>query len=179
MSAARYRFEPFILDVERHRLEREGREIALQPKVFEALVYLVKNAPRVISKAELLDTLWRRQVVTEGVLTRCIKELRDALDDDARAPRYIRSTPRVGYAFVADVSAAARTRALRTIAVLPFEPLVGRERDESLELGISDALINRLSGVRDLLVRPLSAVRRYVGGSHDPLAAGRSSTCRW
>ena len=173
MPAARYQFEPFILDVERHRLEREGREIALQPKVFETLLYLIKHAPRVIPKSELLDALWPRQLVTEGVLTRCIKEMRDALDDDVRAPRYVRSTPRVGYAFVAEVTPAARAGLLRTIAVLPFEPLVARERDESLELGISDALINRLSGVRELSVRPLSAVRRYAGGNHDPLAAGR------
>jgi TolB-like protein/tetratricopeptide (TPR) repeat protein len=63
---------------------------------------------------------------------------------------------------------------LRTIAVLPFEPLAARERDESLELGISDALINRLSGLRALCVRPLSAVRRFAGGGyHDPLATGR------
>jgi DNA-binding winged helix-turn-helix (wHTH) protein/tetratricopeptide (TPR) repeat protein len=172
MSGARYQFEPFIVDIERRRLEREGREIALQPKVFETLVYLLKHAPRVIPKGELLDALWPRQLVTEGVLTRCIKELRDALDDDVRAPRYIRSTPRVGYAFVADVGTAGRASSTRTIAVLPFEPLVARERDESLELGISDALVNRLSGVRELIVRPLSAVRRYAGG-HDPLAAGR------
>jgi DNA-binding winged helix-turn-helix (wHTH) protein/tetratricopeptide (TPR) repeat protein len=173
LSVARYQFEPFTLDVERRRLEREGREIALQPKVFETLVYLVKHAPRVISKGELLDALWPRQIVTEGVLTRCIKELRAALDDDVRAPRYIRSTLRVGYAFVADVGTAGRAGLLRTIAVLPFEPLAARQRDESLELGISDALINRLSGVRELIVRPLSAVRRYAGGDHDPLAAGR------
>jgi len=172
MSGVRYQFEPFILDIERRRLEREGREIALQPKVFETLVYLVKHAPRVIPKGELLDALWPRQQITEGVLTRCIKELRNALDDEVRAPRYIRSTPRVGYAFVADVETAGRASSSRTIAVLPFEPLIARERDESLELGIPDALVNRLSGVRELVVRPLSAVRRYAGG-HDPLAAGR------
>jgi DNA-binding winged helix-turn-helix (wHTH) protein/tetratricopeptide (TPR) repeat protein len=173
MSAVRYQFEPFVLDLERRRLEREGSEIALQPKVFETLVYLVKHAPRVIPKGELLGALWPRQLVTEGVLTRCIKELRGALDDDVRAPRYIRSTQRVGYAFVADVGAAGRAGSLRTIAVLPFEPLVARERDESLELGISDALINRLSGLRALCVRPLSAVRKYAGGNHNPLATGR------
>lgn len=62
---------------------------------------------------------------------------------------------------------------VRTIAVLPFKPLVVENRDEALELGMADTLISKLSGIRELTVRPLSVVRRYGGPEQDPFAAGR------
>ena len=62
---------------------------------------------------------------------------------------------------------------IRTIAVLPFKPLVVENRDEALELGMADTLIARLSHSREVIVRPLSSVRRYGGLEQDPQAAGR------
>ncbi|HKF43946.1 MAG TPA: winged helix-turn-helix domain-containing protein [Thermoanaerobaculia bacterium] len=62
---------------------------------------------------------------------------------------------------------------VRSLAVLPFQPLVANRRDEYLGLGMADALITKLSGVRQLIVRPTSAVLRYAGRPADPLAAGR------
>ena len=72
----------------------------------------------------------------------------------------------------------ARTRpapgqTVRTIAVLPFKPLVSEGRDEALELGMADTLVTRLSSIRDVVVSPVSSVRRYGGMEQDPLAAGR------
>ena len=62
---------------------------------------------------------------------------------------------------------------VKTIAVLPFKPLAVNDRDESLELGMSDSLITRLAGLRQITVRPISAVRRYTGLEQDAAAAGR------
>jgi DNA-binding winged helix-turn-helix (wHTH) protein/tetratricopeptide (TPR) repeat protein len=62
---------------------------------------------------------------------------------------------------------------IKSIAVLPFKPLVAEGRDESLELGMADTLIARLSNIRELNVRPISAVRRYTALDQDPIAAGR------
>ncbi|HET8773199.1 MAG TPA: winged helix-turn-helix domain-containing protein, partial [Thermoanaerobaculia bacterium] len=62
---------------------------------------------------------------------------------------------------------------IRSIAVLPFRPIVAAQRDESLELGMADALITRLSRMSSIVVRPTSAVRRYTSLEQDPLAAGR------
>jgi TolB-like protein/phage shock protein PspC (stress-responsive transcriptional regulator)/thioredoxin-like negative regulator of GroEL len=59
------------------------------------------------------------------------------------------------------------------LAVLPFKPIVASNRDEALEFGMTDTLITRLSGVSDVIVRPLSSVRRYAALEQDPLAAGR------
>ena len=62
---------------------------------------------------------------------------------------------------------------IRTLAVLPFEPLVAAQADASLELGMADTLIARLEGLPDLRVRPIGAVRRYAGREVDAVAAGR------
>jgi DNA-binding winged helix-turn-helix (wHTH) protein/TolB-like protein len=62
---------------------------------------------------------------------------------------------------------------VKSIAVLPFKPLVAGSRDESLELGMADTLINKLSGIRQLILRPMSAVRKYTVLEQDPITAGR------
>jgi len=61
---------------------------------------------------------------------------------------------------------------VRSIAVLPFKPLVATSRDESLEFGMADSLITRLGNLKQIIVRPISAVRNYGGLDQDPVAAG-------
>jgi serine/threonine-protein kinase len=70
-------------------------------------------------------------------------------------------------------SAPSNSGAIRSIAVLPFKPLVAESRDESLEMGMADTLITKLSSIKQIIVRPISAVRKYSGPDQDPLAAGR------
>lgn len=67
----------------------------------------------------------------------------------------------------------AESAHLKTIAVLPFQPISADSRDEILELGMADALITKLSTLEHVIVRPTSAVRKYAGLNQDPLAAGR------
>ena len=78
-----------------------------------------------------------------------------------------------GWIWHARTRTQASAPARLIIAVLPFKPLVVEHRDESLELGMADTLIGRLSNIKSLTVRPLSAVRRYGGPEQDPFAAGR------
>lgn len=84
----------------------------------------------------------------------------------------------IGLVVAASYFWVARTKtasvsSIRTIAVLPFKPLVAENRDEALEMGLADTLIARLSNSREIIVRPLSSVRRYGGLEQDPQAAGR------
>jgi serine/threonine-protein kinase len=72
-----------------------------------------------------------------------------------------------------DTGRPANAAGVKSLAVLPFKPLVAEGRDEALELGMADTLIAKLSNIADVTVRPLSAVRRYGGLEQDPLAAGR------
>ena len=63
----------------------------------------------------------------------------------------------------------------KTIAILPFRPLVAAKRDEVLELGMADTLITRLGNSRTITVRPLSSVRNFMGPDQDPIKAGKDS----
>jgi DNA-binding winged helix-turn-helix (wHTH) protein/TolB-like protein/Tfp pilus assembly protein PilF len=233
-----YRFDQYILEVAEHRLKRGEMEISLQPKAFETLVYLVERHDHLVTKNELLDAVWGDVAVTEGALTLRIKEVRQALGDDAQRPRYIKTIPTVGYKFIAVVTESPQTdetrksdagdkreqsreqdqlvaaktsrqpsfrsgRAaflalagvgallglafgiydlrpdrtaivpIKSIAVVPFKPLVAEARNEALEIGMAESLITRLGNIRHVIVKPLSAVRKYTTLEQDAVAAGR------
>ena len=103
----RYRFAGFVLDVGERRLHVDGRDLYLPPRTFETLRFLVERPGHLVTKTELLDALWPGVAVTENALTRCISEVRAALDDDVHAPRCIETVPRVGYRFIAPVEVEA------------------------------------------------------------------------
>jgi DNA-binding winged helix-turn-helix (wHTH) protein/TolB-like protein/lipoprotein NlpI len=79
----------------------------------------------------------------------------------------------LSYLWVMRISGQPASKMPRTIAVLPFKPLVADHRDEALELGVADTLITRLGSLKRLIVRPTAAIRKYSALDHDPLAAGR------
>jgi DNA-binding winged helix-turn-helix (wHTH) protein len=94
-------FGPFQLDEAARVLRLAGREVALQPRVFDLLVYLVQNRERVVSKNELLDKLWPDVTVTEASLQRAVSVLRAALREGGMEEA-VRSFPRIGYRFCFD-----------------------------------------------------------------------------
>lgn len=98
-----YRFGDFTVDTDQGILLRHGSVLPLRPKVFETLLILVENSGRLIKKDELMSRLWPASFVEESNLTFNIKELRKALADDARQPRYIETVARRGYRFIAEV----------------------------------------------------------------------------
>lgn len=100
--AKRLRFDRYVLDLDRGCLVLDGKEIALRPKTFAVLQYLIENAGRLVSKDELLSAVWANLVVTEDALVQSIGELRRALGDDGS--RLIKTIPRRGYRFEAEVS---------------------------------------------------------------------------
>src|SRR5215831_9613011 len=98
-----YRFGSFVLDSKRRVLSRSGLAIALNPKAFDILVFLVENPNRVISKEELLKAVWADSVVEEANLTQNIFLLRKALSGGSEDRELIVTIPRKGYQFTADV----------------------------------------------------------------------------
>ena len=100
-------FGDFTLDPRRFELHRGPDLLHLQPKTFDLLHHLLRHADRVVEKDELLAVVWPGVVVTEHSLTRCIKDLRKALDDDAGAPRYIETVARRGYRMLVQPRARA------------------------------------------------------------------------
>ncbi|MGD0471783.1 MAG: tetratricopeptide repeat protein [Candidatus Velthaea sp.] len=109
--ASTYHFGEFTLDVTRGCVLRAGAEIKVRPKVYETLAYLVRNRGRLISKQELMQAVWPDSFVTDDSLVQCTLELRRALDD--RDQQLLRTVPRRGYLFTAEVTqGAARSVAL-------------------------------------------------------------------
>ena len=101
--AATYRFGKFTLHAGDHRLSSDGSEIYLRPKTYETLLYLVEHQGHLVTKNDLLQTLWSDVAVTDNALTRCIKEARAALGDEVGCPAFVRTIPRLGYEFIAEV----------------------------------------------------------------------------
>lgn len=94
---------PFRLDPSNARLWRDTEAVAVPPKAFAVLDHLVRHAGRLVTKGDLLDAVWQRRFVSESVLKGCINELRKALGDDPKSPRYIATVARRGYRFIAEV----------------------------------------------------------------------------
>lgn len=103
MPPTRYRFGDFLLDCAQRQLLRDGQPLALNARYFDALVLLVREQGRLVSKQRFFDEVWAGSVVGDAALTQCIKEIRRALDDDATAPRFVRTVAGHGYGFIATV----------------------------------------------------------------------------
>jgi DNA-binding winged helix-turn-helix (wHTH) protein len=95
----RIRLEGFVLDTEARQLLRAGRPVHLAPKALELLELLVDKRPNAVSKAVIHDKLWPETFVAEVNLPVLIHRLREALEDDPRDPRFVRTVTRFGYAF--------------------------------------------------------------------------------
>ncbi|HYR97298.1 MAG TPA: winged helix-turn-helix domain-containing protein [Candidatus Binatus sp.] len=93
-------FGPYRVDRAGGRLLRGGTNVPLRRKTFTVLEYLAARPGRLVSKDELLDAVWPATHVTPCVLAGCIREVRRALGDDARAPRFIETAHRRGYRFI-------------------------------------------------------------------------------
>lgn len=161
-----YCFGDFTLDLGRASLTRGAEEVRLRPRSFEALRYMVENPGRLLSKEELIQALWPDTFVTDDSLVKCLRDVRLALDDASN--HYIKTVPRKGYLFDVDPGVG-----VRSLAVLPLKPLGVDEADRDLGLGVADTLITKLSGLGGIVVRPTSAVQKYVSPDQDTLAAGR------
>jgi DNA-binding winged helix-turn-helix (wHTH) protein/predicted ATPase len=120
------RFGDYRLD-RAQGLWREDKEIRLTPKSLSVLCVLAERAGQVISKDELFQTVWPDVSVTDSALTSCVQELRHALGDDARKPRYIETLPRRGYRFREQISRDVRAASVPAAASAPPDsPIVGR-----------------------------------------------------
>ena len=105
------RFGPFVLEPDTRQLKRNDAPVHLPPKAFDLLQALVLERPRVLSKSALQNLLWPDAFVVEANLSNLVAEIRDALDDDAKAPRYIRTVHGFGYAFCGDATSVPATDA--------------------------------------------------------------------
>jgi DNA-binding winged helix-turn-helix (wHTH) protein len=112
----RLRFDNCELDSEERVLRVEGRPVRLSPKAFDLLCLLAESRPKALAKQTLIDRVWPDAIVSDGSLAVLVAELRAALKDSSTTPRILRTVPRFGYAFCAQLTdtadVAAKTPAL-------------------------------------------------------------------
>jgi len=189
-TAVIYEFASRRLDPVRRQLTHGGKLVALFPRCFDALLLLVERRGELLDKDFLLRALWPDVVVDENSLAKVISDIRRALGE-TRDLGCIETVPRRGYRFVAQVevqrgvgsSPAAsdrqvpirspRTEGVNALAVLPLTFLNPMPGDETLSLGLADALITRFGQLRHTVVRPTSSITRYAGTSFVPTEVGR------
>src|SRR5262245_2220615 len=172
-SACIYEFGYFRIDPLERTLLRDGKPIPLPPKSFDVLAVLVQNSGRLLDKDFLLSSAWSDAAVEENSLAKAISEIRRALGEGPKENRFIATIARHGYRFLPKVTirkahSGARTahelkeqqkadlretgERVTSMAVLPFTCLTWDGNDTPLAVGMTDALITRLSNLPQVVV---------------------------
>src|SRR5829696_3730733 len=187
LMSINYRFGKFLLNVREHTLFADGEPIHLPAKEFEILLMLVESNGRVLTKDEMMSTIWGDTFVEESNLSQYISRLRKVLNGDGT--QYIKTISKRGYRFAAEVSEdpgeitierrmrvevtgetsrADRVDGVRSVAVLPFLPLASGQDGEFFGVGMADALITELTRNAKIVTRPTSSVLKFVSAERDP-----------
>jgi DNA-binding winged helix-turn-helix (wHTH) protein len=119
LPSSSWHFGPFRLDATLCCLWRGAQLIPLPPKPTAVLTALVSHHGQMVPKEALLEAVWPKTAVTEGVLKTCIRQIRLALDDTVRAPQYIATVHGRGYRFLAPVTAGEPSAATGGLPPLP------------------------------------------------------------
>lgn len=155
------------------RLWAEEVEVKLTRKSAEVLGLLVERAGHPVSKQDLFAAVWRNVVVGDDALATCVQELRRALGDDAKQPRYIQTRHRYGYSFVAPLATETTSLERAAIAVLPFTDM-SPERDQSYFCeGVAEELIDAFNRVEGLRVACRSCSFKFRDAGVDVREIGR------
>jgi len=179
----RYFFDSYVLDLDRRELRRAADLVAVEPKVFDLLEYLIRNRERVVTRDDLIESIWEGRIVSESALSTRINAARTAIGDSGAEQRLIKTLPRKGIRFVGavreELSAAAEAAAVEgpktpfafasqpSIAVLPFANLSGDPEQDYFADGMVDEIITSLTRVQWLVVTARTSTFAFKGQNID------------
>ena len=192
-----YSFEDYALDTDRRELRRGASLISVSPKAFDLLAYVIRNRERVVSRDDLLSSVWDGRIVSESALTTCINAARHAISDSGEEQRLIKTLARKGIRFVgavreerepADsslkkiVDSSKATLSLPdkpSIAILPFANISRDPDQEYFADGITEDIITELSQFSELFVIARNSSFQYKGRTIDARQIGRELGVRY
>jgi TolB-like protein/Tfp pilus assembly protein PilF len=203
-----FSFADYTLNVDRRELKRRSELISVGPQVFDLLVYLIQNRERVVSKDDLIETVWRGRIVSDSTLTSHINAVRKAVGDSGEDQNLIRTIARKGIRFVGQVreqqisglvgstpppvqmtgdgqlaysmpSPALALPDKPSIAALPFQNLSGDPEQEYFADGVVEDIIMALSRLRWLFVIARNSSFTYKGRAVDVKQVGRELGVRY
>ncbi|HEY6381279.1 MAG TPA: winged helix-turn-helix domain-containing protein, partial [Pseudolabrys sp.] len=193
-------FNNFALDCERRELRAGGSAVPVEPQVFDLLVYLITNRDRVVSKDDLIASVWGGRIVSDSTLDSRINAARKAVGDSGRKQNLIKTSARKGFRFVGEVQEDAQTPAANgsnesrmpgvdplpplvsdrpSIAVLRFENL---SEDRALELianGLTEDIIAQLARVPGFFVIARASSFAYSQRNADTRRVGAELGVRY
>jgi len=188
----RYLFEGCALDLDRRELWRGMTPVAIEPQVFDLLVHLIRYRDRVVSKDELLASVWHRRAISESALFNRVNAARSAIGDTGTDQRLIKTVPRRGLRFVGavreDECAPAEpgpcgppleTVNRPSIAVLPFANLSGEPEQDYFTDGVVEDIITALSRNRAFFVIARNSSFTYKDKSVDFAQVARALGVRY
>jgi len=191
-------FEEFVLDTDQRELRRGSTAVQIAPLAFDLLECLIRNRERVLTRDDLIASIWNGRVVSESALGTCVNAARSAISDTGDEQRLIRTLPRKGMRFVgavrethkpeapvaADTAAEQPRPALSlpdwpSIAVLPFTNLSGDPEQDYFADGMVEDIITALSRLRWLFVIARNSSFTYKGWAVDVKQVGRELGVRY
>ncbi|MCC7283527.1 MAG: winged helix-turn-helix domain-containing protein [Acetobacteraceae bacterium] len=199
-------FADFTLDLDRQELRRGADPVHVEPQVFDLLAHLVRHRSRVVSKDELIDAIWGGRIISEAALSSRINAARRALGDSGEAQALIRTMPKRGFRFVAEVQepaapppagdhpavpagaqdamapspqAGAAAGCKPSIAVLPFANLSQDQDAEYFTHGLTEDIIRLLARYRWLTVLSRHSTFPFRGRDVDPREIGATLGVRY
>ena len=188
----RYLFEQCALDMDRRELRRGTDLVAVEPQVFDLLVHLIRNRDRVVSKDDLLASVWHGRAISESALFNRINAARKAIGDSGERQGLIKTLPRKGLRFVGTVREEERSPPEAvlheaspgiahkpSIAVLPFVNLSGDPEQDYFIDGVVEDIITALSRNRAFFVIARNSSFTYKGKPVDTKQVARELGVRY
>jgi TolB-like protein len=191
----RYFFEDFSFDTARRELHRGTEVVAIAPQVFDLLDYLIGNRERVVSKDDLISSVWHGRVVSDVALTTRLNAARKAIGDSGDEQRLIKTFPRKGVRFIGEVhetgpaGATAASGSLKppalaapdrpSLVVLPFANLSPDSEQEYFADGVTESLTTDLSRLIGIFVIGRNTAFTYKGKHVDLKQVGRELGVRY